>query len=76
MTQNKGRGVFDGSVTLIGVLIGLLVGAIYAMLHIKNRGETTRKNLTQFGAASVEMGIDSSLHDAKKQARQRVDDLA
>jgi hypothetical protein len=74
MTQPSQRGRLDDTATTIGILIGLMVGAIYAILRIKNRGVTTRKNLTEFGAGSLEMDIDSSLNDAKHQAHQRLNE--
>ena len=74
MSPINPRGRFDQGATLLGIVMGMMVGALYAILHIKNRGETTRKNLTQFGAGSLEIGIDSTLDDAKRQARQRLDD--
>lgn len=74
MGQNNRRGKLDNSATVLGILIGLMAGAMYAILHIKNRGETTRKNLTQFGAGSLELNIDTSLDDAKRQANQRLND--
>ena len=74
MTQSNPRGWLDQGTTFFGIIIGLMVGALYAILHIKDRGETTRKNLTQFGAGSLEIGIDSSLDDAKRQAHQRLNE--
>jgi gas vesicle protein len=74
MAQSSHRGKLDNRATVAGILMGLMVGAIYAILHIQNRGETTRKNLTQFGAGSLEASIDSSLDDAKRQAHQRLNE--
>ena len=74
MTQSNPRGRLDQGTTFFGIIIGLMMGALYAILHIKNRGETTRKNLTQFGAGSLEIDIDSSLDDAKRQAHQRLNE--
>lgn len=74
MAQSNKHGRLDDGATAVGIVIGLIGGAIYALLHIKNRGETTRKNLTQFGAGSLELNIDSSLDDAKRQAHQRLNE--
>ena len=74
MAHNNQRGKLDNRATIIGILMGLMVGAVYAILHIQNRGETTRKNLTQFGAGSLDASIDSSLDDAKHQAHQRLNE--
>ena len=74
MTQSKSGSQFDNGATIFGIVIGMILGGLYAILHIKNRGETTRKNLTQFGAGSLEIGIASSLDDAKRQARQRLNE--
>lgn len=72
MAENTPRNRFDEGTTFIGILLGLVLGAIYALLHIQRSGETTRKNLTQFGAGTLDMEIDSSLDDAKQQAHQRL----
>ena len=74
MTQPNQNSKLDNTATTIGILIGLIVGAIYAILRIKNRGVTTRRNLSEFGAGSLEIGIDSSLKDAKHQAHQRLNE--
>lgn len=74
MTQHDTHDGLHERATFWGIIIGLLFGALYAILHIKNRGETTRKNITQFGAGSLEMGIESSLDDAKLKANQRLND--
>ena len=42
----------DDSTTFAGILIGMVVGALYALLHIKQTGAVRRKDLTQFGAGS------------------------
>ena len=74
MTQNDSRERLNDSATFLGIVIGMMLGALYALLHIKNRGETTRKNITQFGAGSLEIGIESSLDDAKQRAHQRLNE--
>lgn len=64
----------DDNTTFLGILIGFLLGAIYTLLHIRHRGEVNRKNLTQFGAGSLEIDINSSLDSAKQEAQQRLKD--
>lgn len=72
MTQNNSRERLHERATFWGIIIGLLFGALYAIFNIKNRGATTRKNITQFGAGSLEIGIESSLDEAKHKANQRL----
>lgn len=70
MDQNKHT---TDSSMILGVLIGMFVGAVYAILHISADGRTFRKNLTHFGAGTMENDIDASIDDAKQRARQRLD---
>lgn len=72
MAEHKPRNRFDEGTTFIGILFGLVLGAVYALFHIQRNGKTTRKNLTQFGAGTLDVEIDSSLDDAKQQAHQRL----
>lgn len=72
MTNPNPHNRFDDGATFWGILLGIIIGGVYALLHIKQRGETTRKDLTHFGAGSLELDMDSSLDDAKQQARQRI----
>lgn len=72
MANPDRRNRLDDGMTFFGILLGILIGGVYALLHLKQRGETTRKDLTQFGAGSLELDMDSSLDDAKQQARQRM----
>ena len=71
MAQNRDS-VWNDSSTITGILVGLLLGAIYALFHIPNDGKTFRKNLTQFGAGTIENDIDVSIGDAKQQAHRRL----
>jgi len=61
----------DDGMTFVGIVIGLIVGAIAMLLQLKNRGAITRKNLTQFGAGTIEEDISESLSEAKRLAHER-----
>lgn len=74
MTKRNPDSRLDDGATFVGILIGIIVGGVYALLHVKQRGKTTRKDLTQFGAGSLEIDLDSSLVEAKQKARQRQED--
>lgn len=64
----------DTSAVLVGILLGLAVGGGCAMLRVKKSGAVRRKDLTNFGARSVELEIETSLNDAKDLARKRLQD--
>ncbi len=61
----------DENATFVGLLLGILLGAGYALLHIKQRGVIRRKDLTQFGAGTGELEIEASITEAKRMARAR-----
>ena len=63
----------DENATFVGILLGLIVGALYALLHIKRSGPTRRRDLTQFGAASAELEIEAIISDAKAKAKTRLE---
>ena len=65
----------DDTATFIGILAGIVIGALYALLHIKQRGAVRRKDLTQFGAGSGELEIEASMDEAKLLARSRLDEM-
>ena len=67
------RSDLDDSATFVGILLGLVLGAIYALLHIKRSGATRRRDLTQFGAASAEQEIEASISEAKAKAKSRLE---
>lgn len=67
------RPELDDNVTFAGILLGLVLGAIYALLHIKQRGAVRRKDLTRFGAGTSEMEMEASIQEAKRLARARID---
>ena len=64
----------DQGAVLVGILLGMAAGGVYAMLHIKKSGAVRRKDLASFGAGSVELEIETSLNDAKDLARKRLQD--
>ena len=64
----------DQGAVLVGMALGMAVGAGYALLHIKKSSTVRRRDLTNFGAGSVELEIEASLNDAKDQARKRLQD--
>ncbi len=68
------RPQLDDSATFIGILLGIVIGALYALLHIKQKGAVRRKDLTQFGAGSAEVEMDASLEEAKRMAKARLND--
>lgn len=64
----------DENAAFAGILLGMLIGALYALLHIKQKGSVRRKDLTQFGAGSAELEIEASLNEAKELARARLNE--
>jgi len=66
------RPELDDSATFVGILLGIVIGALYALLHIKQKGSVRRKDLTQFGAGTAEVEMEASLTEAKQLARSRL----
>ena len=66
------RPELDDSATLAGILLGIPLGALYALLRIKHRGSVRRKDVLQFGAGSAEAEIEASLAEAKRLAKARL----
>ena len=64
----------DDNATFVGIVLGLLLGAIYALLHITKRGAVRRRDLTRFGAASAESESQAAITDAKQQAKARLEE--
>ena len=60
--------------TFAGILLGLILGAVYTMLRASKRGAVRRRDLTQFGAATAELETEAAIKDAKQQARARLED--
>ena len=73
MASDKGR-LHQGA-TIFGMLLGLLVGALYAITRLDRSGSQRRKDLTSFGGAAIEREIDASVSQAKSVARRRLEDV-
>ncbi len=63
----------DDDATFAGILLGMLLGALFALTRIKRRGDVARKDVTQFGAGSAELQVEASLTKAKAKAKARLD---
>lgn len=64
----------NDNATFAGIVLGMILGAIYASLHITKRGAVRRRDLTQFGAGSAEIETEAAINDAKRQARARLEE--
>ena len=64
----------DQGAALVGIMLGMAIGGICALLHTKKSGAVRRKDLTNFGAGTVELEIEASLNDAKDLAKKRLQD--
>ena len=62
----------DDGATFVGILLGIVIGALYALLHIKQKGAVRRKDLAQFGAGTAEVEMQASLKEAKQLAKSRL----
>lgn len=63
----------DDNATFVGILLGIIIGALYTLTRIKHRGAVRRKDLRHFGAGSAEAEMEASLADAKRSARSRLE---
>ena len=63
----------DENATFAGILLGLVIGALYALLNIRQRGAVRRRDLTQFGAGTAELEMNDSINEAKLKAKARLD---
>lgn len=66
----------DDGATFAGIVLGMMIGALYALFHIKRKGSLRRKDLTRFGAGTAEIEMDESLQEAKQLAKARKDQLS
>ena len=73
MASDK-KGLHQGA-TVFGILLGVLIGALYAITHLDKSGSQRRKDLTTFGGGAIEREIDASISQAKDVARQRLEDV-
>ena len=67
------RPELNDSATFVGILLGILLGAVFALTRIKQRGAVTRKDVTQFGAGTGELEIEASMDEAKALAKARLE---
>ncbi len=72
MMSRKRLDLDDGA-TFAGIVLGMMIGALYALFHIKRKGSVRRKDLTQFGAGSAELEMEANLLEAKRLAKSRMD---
>ncbi len=63
----------DDGACFVGILLGLGAGALYAILHIKQRGAVRRRDLVDFGAGSGELEMQAKLEEAKRRAKARLE---
>ncbi len=74
MTDSRNRSALDQNATCLAILLGMILGALYAITHISKSGAVRRKDVAQIGGGSLELEIEASLHDAKAKAKQRLND--
>lgn len=64
----------DDNATFAGIVLGMVLGALFALLRITKRGAVRRRDLTQFGAPSTELETKAAIDEAKQQARAWLED--
>ena len=64
----------DENATFAGIVLGMILGAIYALLRVTKRGAVRRRDLTRFGAGTAELETKAAIKDAKAQAKARLDE--
>ncbi len=74
MAKTPKRLGLDQNATCLAILLGMILGALYAITHIDKPGAVRRKDIAQIGGGSLELEIEASLDEAKAQARQRLRD--
>ncbi len=74
MRKSRNRSALDQNATCLAILLGMILGALYAITHIGKSGAVRRKDVAQIGGGSLELEIEASLRDAKAKAKQRLDD--
>lgn len=73
MKLRKDEGL-DQNTTCLAILLGMILGALYAITHIGKSGAVRRRDLAQIGGGSLELEIEDSLSNAKSKARKRLGD--
>ena len=71
MTRSHRDAGLDQNTTCLAILLGMILGALYAITHIGKSGAVRRKDVTQIGGGSLDLEIEASLGDAKAKAKQR-----
>lgn len=69
--MKRTRPKLDDGAVFVGILLGILLGGIYAQLRINRRGVVRRRDLLEFGGASGELEMEAKLQAAKRKARSR-----
>lgn len=69
--MSRRRLELDDHTTFIGILLGLVAGALCTGMRISKCGAVRRRDLAQFGAGSIELEIDASISEAKRRAKER-----
>ncbi len=62
----------DQNTTFVGILLGMLLGMLYAITRISKSGALRRRDLVELGGASLELEMETSISDAKAAAMQRL----
>ena len=62
----------DQNTTFVGILLGMLLGMLYAITRISQSGALRRRDLVELGGASLELEMETSISDAKAAAMQRL----
>jgi gas vesicle protein len=70
--MSRRRPDLDDSATFVGILLGIVIGALFALFRVNQRGSVRRKDLAQFGAGSAEVEMAASLQEAKRSAKSRI----
>ena len=64
----------DENAAFAGILLGLVLGALYTLLRSKRSGRARRRDLTALGAATAKAEMEASIDKAKSEARARLDE--
>ena len=62
----------DQNTTFVGIILGMLLGMLYAITRISKSGALRRRDLVELGGASLELEMETSISDAKAAAMQRL----